>query len=55
MKCDPGLSNGAYKNYLESLGWRYTPVIPALGKLRQEDLEFETSLSYMVRPCLKNE
>jgi hypothetical protein len=30
------------------------PVIPALGRLWQEDLEYQASLGYIVRPCLKN-
>jgi hypothetical protein len=29
------------------------PVIPALGKQRQEDCEFKTSLGYIVKPCLR--
>jgi hypothetical protein len=29
------------------------PVIPALRTLRQEDLEFKVTLSYLVRPYLK--
>jgi hypothetical protein len=33
--------------------WWCTPVIPALGKLRQEDCEFQASLDYTVRSCLK--
>jgi hypothetical protein len=28
------------------------PIIPALGSMRQEDLDFEVSLGYTVR-CLK--
>jgi hypothetical protein len=31
----------------------YLPVIPALGELRQEDCEFESSLAYIGRLCLK--
>jgi hypothetical protein len=31
----------------------YRPVIPALGRLRQEDCKFEVSLGYTGKPCLK--
>jgi hypothetical protein len=27
------------------------PIIPTLGKVRQEDHEFKVSLGYRVRPC----
>jgi hypothetical protein len=33
--------------------WWCTPVIPELGRLRQEDLKFQASLGYKERPCLK--
>jgi hypothetical protein len=33
--------------------WGYTPIIPALGRLRQEDCGFRASLGSIVRPCLK--
>jgi hypothetical protein len=28
-------------------------VIPALGRLKQEDCKFQVSMGYIVRPCLK--
>jgi hypothetical protein len=31
----------------------HTPVIPALRRLRQEDLEFKVSLGYAGRHCLR--
>lgn len=31
----------------KSQAWRCTPVIPAPGELRQEDEQFQTSLSYI--------
>jgi hypothetical protein len=33
--------------------WCYTPAIPKLRKLRQENCYFEASLGYIWRPCLK--
>jgi hypothetical protein len=32
----------------------YMPIIPTLGSLRQENQEYEASLGYIVRLCLKN-
>jgi hypothetical protein len=33
--------------------WWYTPIIPALGRLRQEDQKFEGSLGYTERDRVK--
>jgi hypothetical protein len=32
----------------------HTHVIPAVGRLRQEDHKFKASLGYVMRLCLKN-
>jgi hypothetical protein len=32
--------------------WWGTPIVPALGRLRQEERGLEVSLGYLVRPCL---
>jgi hypothetical protein len=42
------------KNGIPSWVWWHRSIIPALGRLRQEDGKFKTSLGYIVRPCLKN-
>jgi hypothetical protein len=31
----------------------YTCIIPAFGRLRQEDIKFQARLSYIVKPWLK--
>jgi hypothetical protein len=49
-------TSGIWFRYLKSARvqvWWCTPVISALGRLKQEDLEFEANLDYRVRPCLK--
>jgi hypothetical protein len=35
--------------------WWFTPVILALGRLKQEDLEFEASLATQGEPISKNQ
>jgi hypothetical protein len=37
------------KNIKVNWAWWHTPVIPALGRLRQEDREFKSSLGYIAR------
>jgi hypothetical protein len=44
-----------FKVYNSSLALWDMPVILALRKLKQENSEFQASLGYMVRPCLKKE
>jgi hypothetical protein len=41
------------KNRDFSWAWWHTPVIPALGRLKQKNHGFKASLGYIVRPCLK--
>jgi hypothetical protein len=49
LNISPYLRNGC-----KSWVWWCTPVTPTLGRLRQEDLKFEVSLDYTVRPSFKN-
>jgi hypothetical protein len=44
----------AIKKTRKSRVWAHTPVIPALGRLRQEDWKFQVSLGYIARLNLKN-
>jgi hypothetical protein len=39
--------------YLKKPGAVYTPVIPALRRLRPGDWEFEVCMGYIARSCLK--
>jgi hypothetical protein len=48
--CDYYVSN---KNFKRGWVWWSMPIIPAFGRLRQEDPEFKTRMGYVVRPCLK--
>jgi hypothetical protein len=41
-------TNSAIFKILTGLVWWHIPIIPALGKQRQEDYEFKTLLGYLV-------
>jgi hypothetical protein len=39
---------------MKSQVWWHTPIIPALGRPRQEDYKFKASLGYRAKSFLKN-
>lgn len=49
------MSQNNNKNIISSCVWWYRPVIPAQGRLRQEDLELKTDLDYMAKSILKKQ
>jgi hypothetical protein len=46
------MNNKTIKKCKTSVWW-YTPIIPTLGRPRQEDHKLKASLSYIATPCLK--
>jgi hypothetical protein len=58
LACKGKKSFWFFKNTATSQVWWQTPIIPALGRLRQEDLEFKASLGFIAssgQPGLHNE
>jgi hypothetical protein len=43
------------ERYCASQVWWFIPIIPAPRRRSENDHEFETSLDYIVKPCLKNQ
>jgi hypothetical protein len=41
------------KILISERGMVVMPIVPILGRLRQEVFKFQTSLGYIARPCLK--
>jgi hypothetical protein len=48
-----GLKKKRKKKEYRNQAWWIKLLIPSLGTLRQEDIELQISLGYIVRPCLK--
>jgi hypothetical protein len=46
-------ADSMFSMLLFELVWWHTPVIPALGRQRQEDCKLEANLNCIARTCLK--
>lgn len=44
----PKLNRGSINEHRSGKKWLCTPIIPALWKLKQENCDFETNLSYII-------
>jgi hypothetical protein len=42
-----------FQGEVNSQAWYHTPVVPELGRQRQEHHKFEASLRYIVRSCFQ--
>jgi hypothetical protein len=46
------LAKKQHKKHISNPAWWFTPVISTLGRWRQKDCKFQTSLGYVMRHCL---
>jgi hypothetical protein len=49
------LFRGLQDEKIGGQAWWCSAIIPAFGRLRQENHEFKGSLNYIVRPCPQNQ
>jgi hypothetical protein len=55
MKCIKVLEKDLLKNKSINWMWWHTPIIPALGRMKQKDGQFKANLGYMVTLYLQKQ